>query len=103
MPRLVVNLVAKTGSVDDGQRDAGTFLIQLELWSPRGQLSRTGVAQRGSNSPTVTGLMRTPSSMWALAASSASLPSSTCLPQRVFTKVVRPEGSSGQLAIAIGH
>lgn len=47
MPRLVVNLVTKTGSIDDGQRDAGTFLIQLELWSPRGQLSRTDFAPEG--------------------------------------------------------
>jgi len=41
--------------------------------------------------PTVTGLMRTPSSIWALAASSASFDSRTCCPQSVLTKVVRPK------------
>jgi hypothetical protein len=40
-------------------------------------------------------LMRTPSSMWACSASSDSLPSSTCFPQRVFTKVVRPDWEDG--------
>ena len=31
--RLVVDLVAKAGSVDDGQRDSGTFLVNLKLYS----------------------------------------------------------------------
>lgn len=40
--------------------------------------------------PTVAGFIRTPSSMCAFAASSASKPDRTFLPQSVFTKVVRP-------------
>ena len=31
MPRLVVNLVTESGSVDNGQGDAGAFLVQLKL------------------------------------------------------------------------
>jgi hypothetical protein len=40
--------------------------------------------------PTVMGLIRTPSSTCAFSASSTSLLCRTCLPQSVFTKVVRP-------------
>lgn len=29
VPGLVVDLVTETGGVDDGQRDAGSFLVQL--------------------------------------------------------------------------
>jgi hypothetical protein len=42
--------------------------------------------------PTVVGRIFTPSSMCATSASSESLCSITCFPQRVFTKVVRPNG-----------
>lgn len=31
MPRFVVNLVTKSGGVDNGQRDTGAFLIQFKL------------------------------------------------------------------------
>jgi hypothetical protein len=34
VPGLVVNLVTKSGGIDDGQGDAGSFLIQLELCHP---------------------------------------------------------------------
>ena len=44
------------------------------------------------HAPTVIGLILTPSSRCAFVASSASLPWSTFLPQRVFTNVVRPIG-----------
>jgi hypothetical protein len=29
VPRLIVNLVTKSGRVNDGERDAGTFLIEF--------------------------------------------------------------------------
>jgi hypothetical protein len=41
--------------------------------------------------PTVMGLIRTPSSIWAFVASSASFPWRTFFPHKVFTNVVRPE------------
>jgi hypothetical protein len=47
-------------------------------------------------SPTVTGLIRTPSSRCALAASSASLACRTFLPHRVLTNVVRPEKKTNE-------
>ena len=34
VPRLVVNLVTESGGIDDGQGDAGSFLVQLELCHP---------------------------------------------------------------------
>ena len=51
------------------------------------------------NAPTVIGLILTPSSRCAFVASSASLPWSTFLPQRVFTNVVRPYWTSHQLLL----
>ena len=63
MPGLVVNLVTETGGIDDGQGDASAFLIQFELCGGSvGQHSQTIISET-RNSPTVTGLMRTPSSM----------------------------------------
>ena len=89
IPRFIVNLVAETGRVDDGQGDAGALLVQLKLWirvlafvHPGGGLYL--------DLPTVMGLILTPSSTWAAPASSESLWSRTSLPQRVLTKVVLP-------------
>ena len=47
--------------------------------------------------PTVTGLILTPSSRWALAASSESLDCRTFFPHSVLTNVVRPAFVSGCL------
>ena len=47
--------------------------------------------QGQSNLPTLTGWILTPSSTCAVSGSSDSLCSRTFLPQRVFTKVVRPD------------
>lgn len=44
MPRLVVNLVTETGGVDNGQGDAGAFLVQFELCCGR---SASGVCSYG--------------------------------------------------------
>ncbi len=41
-PRLVVDLVAEAGSVDDGQGDAGALLIKLEFWQG-GNVSKTAM------------------------------------------------------------
>lgn len=89
VPRFVVNLVAETGRVDDGQGDAGALLVQLKLWN------RALAAARPAGGllvdlPTVMGLILTPSSTWAAPASSESLWFRTPLPQSVLTKVVRP-------------
>jgi hypothetical protein len=90
VPRLIVNLITEAGGIDNGQGDAGALLIQFQLCHP--QVSIGPGCETRIHSPTVTGLMRTPSSMWAWSGSSASLLSRTCLPQRVLTKVVRPRG-----------
>lgn len=103
MPSLIVNLVTEAGRINDGQRNAGSLLIQFQLCNTQdGQFLKGVLARRNLirlDSPTVTGLMRTPSSSWACSGSSASLPSSTCFPQRVLTKVVRPELSDNQRSI----
>ncbi len=91
------------------------YLASLSIWSPKPGVStivsdiRVPPSSSSSRStgelgrdpcnvglcrvyePTVTGLIFTPSSIWALVGSSESLPWRTFLPQSVFTKVVRPE------------
>lgn len=69
MPGLVVNLVTETGGINDSQRDAGSLLVQLKLCITE-MVSIRRISWRGGasfdliwfNLPTVTGLMRTPSS-----------------------------------------
>lgn len=89
LPRFVVNLVAETGRVDDGQGDAGALLVKLKLWI-RASVFVRPAGELFLDLPTVTGLILTPSSTWAAPASSESLWSRTLLPQRVLTKVVLP-------------
>ena len=102
VPSLVVYLVAEAGSVDNGQGDAGALLIQLELC----YLSATEQELRRwprVRVPTVTGLILTPSSTWALLASSDSLWPSTVLPHRVLTKVVRPKFAERSATGSVGR
>ena len=90
LPCLVVNLVSKTGRIDDSQRNACSFFIQFQLYEISAVSHLDGLGKAGC-APTVIGLILTPSSMWAFVASSASFPERTFLPHRVFTNVVRPE------------
>lgn len=90
---FVVNLITEARGVDDGQRDAGSFIIDFELycrWSDEVTWQGATTAFILRDVPTVTGLILIPSSRWALAASSSSLGSRTRRPQRVLTNVVRP-------------
>lgn len=90
VPGLIVDLVSKTRRVHDGQRDAGTLLVKLELCMPGQWLLCIMARQLFLRVPTVIGLILTPSSTWAALGSSDSLCPSTVFPQRVLTKVVRP-------------
>lgn len=90
---LVIDLVTEARCVDDGKGNARPLFIQLKLCSIR-QLddcqSNREFLIRMRSVPTVTGLILTPSSTWAVAGSSESLWVRTSFPQRVLTKVVRP-------------
>lgn len=94
LPGLIVDLVAKSGCVDNGERDAGALLVEFcPIVSRFIRGSDGSVHQQwgeGGNAPTVMGLILTPSSTWAVVGSSTSLCPSTCWPQSVLTKVVRP-------------
>lgn len=96
--RFVVNLITEAGSVDDSQGDTSALLIQFKfyLFVSLQVISCCML----SHIPTVTGLILTPSSRCALAASSASLGWRTRFPHRVLTKVVRPVVPS---ALAYGN
>ena len=104
VPGLVVDLVAETGGVDDGQGDAGSFLVKFKLCRTDNSQYRGNSAWEGlliakqiaKHIPTVMGLILTPSSVCAMLGSSDSLWDSTDLPQRVLTKVVRPGKNRGR-------
>jgi hypothetical protein len=91
------------------QGRVAVYLASLSIWSPKPGVSTmvremrvpSSSSSAGSqyqavargydgDGPTVTGEILTPSSTWAVFGSSESLCSSTCLPQSVFTNVVRP-------------
>jgi hypothetical protein len=57
-PSLVINLVTKAGSVDDGQGDACSLLVKLYSNVSMDASSKAPT----KHVPTVTGLIRTPSS-----------------------------------------
>lgn len=71
LPSLVVNLVTKAGGVDNCEGDASALLVKLELYSPISVMYASN--DNEMYIPTVMGLILTPSSTWALPASSDSL------------------------------
>lgn len=91
IPGLVVYLISEPGCVDDSQGNACSFIVQFQLCD---QVLDTILPNYGLSCaiPTVTGLILTPSSTWAVLGSSDCLWARTVLPQSVFTKVVRPVG-----------
>jgi hypothetical protein len=71
LPSLVVNLVTEAGGIDNCEGDASTLLVKLELYSPINIVYACN--DNWMYVPTVMGLILTPSSTWALPASSDSL------------------------------
>ena len=86
--KLIVNVVTKAWGVDNGQSNTNTILFEFYVVI-LGATTTTATCD-GVYSPTLTGLMRIPSSTWAVSGESEILCAKTSDSQSVLTKVVRP-------------
>ena len=85
--KLIIDIVAKPRGIDNGK--SNTYAILLEFY--RFWFNREGYEKASRiYLPTLTGLIRIPSSICAPSGLSATLWANTSDSQRVLTKVVRP-------------